>query len=60
MAFDGENPGSRLSHCAILLDHAVYFLGGGSGNRSFNGVEAQAVSENLWVYSRACVSLARP
>ena len=28
--FEGEGPGSRLSHAALLLEHFVYVLGGGS------------------------------
>ena len=33
---DGDTPGSRVSHRTLLLDHYLYLLGGGSGNRSFN------------------------
>ena len=36
MPFDGEGPGSRVSHSMILLEHYIYVLGGGSANRSFN------------------------
>ena len=36
IAYDGDSPGSRVSHSMIQLEHYLYVLGGGSGNRSFN------------------------
>ena len=36
ISYDGDGPGTRVSHTMVLLDHYLYVLGGGSGNRSFN------------------------
>ena len=36
ISYDGDGPGSRVSHCMVQLGHYLYVLGGGSGNRSFN------------------------
>ena len=36
ISFDGDGPGTRVSHAMVLLEHYLYVLGGGSGNRSFN------------------------
>ena len=36
VSYDGDGPGSRISHAMVLQEHYLYVLGGGSGNRSFN------------------------
>ena len=36
VSYDGDGPGSRISHAMVQLGHHLYVLGGGSGNRSFN------------------------
>ena len=34
--YDGDGPGARVSHAMLMLEHYMYVLGGGGGNRSFN------------------------
>ena len=36
IAYDGDGPGTRVSHTMVQLEHHLYVLGGGSGNRAFN------------------------
>ena len=36
IAYDGDGPGTRVSHTMVQLEHYLYVLGGGSGNRAFN------------------------
>ena len=35
-ALASDGPGARVSHAMLMLEHYMYVLGGGGGNRSFN------------------------
>ena len=62
VSYDGDSPGTRVSHSSIQLDHYLYVLGGGSGNRSFNDLHRLDLFTMHWelVHTRGAAPGAKP
>jgi hypothetical protein len=62
VSYDGDGPGTRVSHCMIQLHHHLYVLGGGSGNRSFIDLHRLDLYTMHWelVHTRGAAPGAKP
>lgn len=48
ISYDGDGPGTRVSHAMLQIDQYLYVLGGGSGNRSFNDLHRLDLLSMHW------------
>ena len=62
IAYDGDGPGTRVSHTMVQLEHYLYVLGGGSGNRAFNDLHRLDLFTMHWelIHTQGAVPGAKP
>ena len=62
ISYNGDGPGKRVSHSMTLLNHSLYVLGGGSGNRSFNDLHRLDLLTMTWelLYTRGAAPGMKP
>ena len=62
VSYDGDGPGARVSHAMVHLEHYLYVLGGGGGNRSFNDLHRLDLYTMHWelIHARGAAPGAKP